>query len=265
MRAIAVCLAVSMIVGVARASAEPLRNPADARALEHLKLGNRHLDLERYDDAIEQYEAGALIDPVPVFWLNIGLAHRKAGRHEDAVRAYRTFVMKIADDPAGAELRVQVEEIIRAIEDAASKPPTEPGPALDPPPAVTAEPTPPRDAPTPPRGLSARRKAAIVVGVGGIVALGAGAGLGLRAKGFEDDAATLCPMTACARADEADALIERAETSATYANVAFGVGAVALVGAAVLWFTGQPGDEPRVTLSPQVSGTLAGVNVALRF
>jgi len=75
-------------------------------------------------------------------------------------------------------------------------------------------------------------------------------------------------MPSCSRADEANALLERGETSALYANVAYGVGAAALLAAAVLWFTGAPDEyEPahQATVVPRFSGTFAGIDLSMRF
>jgi tetratricopeptide (TPR) repeat protein len=259
-----------LAVTAAPVLASPLDNPTDAKALDHLRLGNRHLDLEHYDEAIEEYEAGALAEPVPIFWLNIGLAHRKAGRYADAVRAYRTFLSKIGDEPDAAEIRAQVEEIIRAMEDAASKPPTEVepvtettgtgrGPAVpDDPPAQTGESV---------SVLTRGRKISLLVGGGGLLAVGAGVVFGLRSSDYEADANALCPDPACADAGRANDLLDRGETYATYANVAYATGAVLALGAAALWFASSPGQRARgqISVTPSLAPDHAGVLVNARF
>ena len=260
---IAVVLLVAWFAAIAQAG--PLDNPADRKALDHLRLGNRHLDLEHYDEAIGEYEAGALVEPAPIFWLNIGLAHRKAGRYADAARAYRTFLSKIGDEPDAAEIRTQVEEIIRAMEDAANKPPTEaeptaPGDASEPQPQA-----PPRD-PEPVSRLTTGRKVSLFLGGGGLIALGARAVFGIRSSGYEDDAASLCPMTACADAERANELLQDADDAARNANIAYAVGGVAIAGAAALWFlTGPERSTSTVSAGPLVSPAMAGVQVIGRF
>lgn len=250
------------------AAADPLAEPTNAEALAHLKKGNRHLDLgeavtgaeaiEHYDQAIEEYEAGALLDPMPIFWLNIGLAHRKAGRYGDAARAYRAFLGKIADDPEGADLRGQVEQIIKEMEDAASQPPTRPAP-------FDEDDEPQQD--RPPR-FTTKRKIAVGLGALGVVAIGTGVAFGVRAGNLEDDAAALCPDVNCgANADEANRLVDRAESSALYANIAYAVGTAAVVSGVVLWWRGAPSEEDTegVAIVPALSPTSAGVDVWMRF
>lgn len=81
-----------------------------------------------------------------------------------------------------------------------------------------------------------------VIGVGG---MGLGVAFGLRAKSLASDADAICPHDACLDAGALD-LNQRARSSATYANVAFIGGGVALAGAAVLWWIGRPTVRPVV-------------------
>ncbi len=97
--------------------------------------------------------------------------------------------------------------------------------------------------------LTGRRKLAIGVGALGVAGLVAGGVLGYIAKGLEDDANALCPEEACDDATEANALVSRAESRAMFANISYGVGAVAVLGAAVLWLTGAP-DSVTITATP---------------
>lgn len=111
---------------------------------------------------------------------------------------------------------------------------------------------------TQPSAFTGRRKIAVVVGAFGVAALAAGGVLGWTARGLEDDAYDVCPQASCDDAAEANALVARAETRARYANIGYGVGAAALIGAAVLWLTGAP--------SPvEVAPTPTGVAFAGRF
>lgn len=261
----ALCALVVVAALATTSYAGPLDNPTDPKALDHLRLGNRHLDLEHYDQAIEEYEAGALIEPVPIFWLNIGIAHRKADRYADAARAFRTFLSKIANEPDAAEIRTQVEDIIKAMEDAASKPPTDTVPVAE---AGPMQPLPqPQPGPAEPVSrLTTGRKISLFLGGGGVVALGAGVVFGIRSRGYEDDARTLCPTTACADADRANELLQDADNAASNANVAYVVGGAAVVGAAALWFLMSPEEtSSTVVAAPYVSPASAGVQLIARF
>ena len=103
------------------------------------------------------------------------------------------------------------------------------------------------------------------MGPAGLAVVGLGVGLGVRARSFQDDAAAICPMESCARANEANELIDRGKTNARYANVAFGVGGAAILGTVVLWITGSPTERKNTAILPQVSSTFTGVAGSLRF
>lgn len=133
------------------------------------------------------------------------------------------------------------------------------------PPVGITPPTPPKDVVTPaPSMFTTKRKIAIGVAGVGVVAVGAAVLLGIQAKGLQDDAYALCPdpKLPCPRGDDANDLMDRGRSKATAANVAYGVGAAAVIGAAVLWFVGAPEHaDARVSVSPRANG----LDVMVRF
>ncbi|CAN5904747.1 hypothetical protein BH11MYX2_BH11MYX2_04040 [soil metagenome] len=150
-------------------------------------------------------------------------------------------------------------------------------PKLAPPTVVGAQPPLQPSPQSPPSGegdevsagtWSGKRKVAIVAaGVGGL-AIVTGIVLGTQAKGKQDDAHALCAdtQTPCADADRANSLIDSGQKRALGANIAFGVGAVAVVAAGVLWFTGAPETSSHgVALTPTFTPGEAGVAVFGRF
>ncbi len=124
------------------------------------------------------------------------------------------------------------------------------------------------DRPAPGGTLTGTRKVAVGLGVIGLGGVALGAVFGSQMNGLRDDALAICPEATCARADEANALREDAEGKALRANVSFGIGAAAIVGAAVLWFTGGPAESvepPRAALSPTVRPGYAGLSLGGSF
>ena len=270
---VAVALAPTLGVGVAHADEDinaQLGQPADPKALAHLKQGNGFYKIGEFDKAIEEYKAGSLAEAAGVFQFNIAQSYRQQGNYEKAIWHYERFLAM--RQPTG-ELKIMVDGFIKTMKDelekaAARQEPTAPGP-ID---AAVADSTsttaPPAEPAVRTRSwATGRRKAAIAIGAAGLIAIGAGAWFGVRAQGFEDDAEELCPDVACSDPDEANRLLEPGQDNALYANVSFGVGLVAIAGAAVLWFTGAP-DEPvaeRLTIRPFVSPHSAGVGIGARF
>jgi len=115
--------------------------------------------------------------------------------------------------------------------------------------------------------FAGRRKFALAAGGAAVVTFAIGAALGATATSNQHDADKLCPsqQLPCADADEANRLSKRAHSQATQANVAFGLSAVAAIGAAVLWFTAEPAEPRRVTIAPHVSPSGAGIAITGGF
>lgn len=112
--------------------------------------------------------------------------------------------------------------------------------------------------------FTSKRKLALGIAAVGIATLAGGVVLGLQAKNFENDAYALCPdpMSPCAESDQANALISKGESRAMFANISYGVGAAALIGAGVLWFVGAPA-EPTSRVAVTARGN--GFDLTVRF
>lgn len=120
---------------------------------------------------------------------------------------------------------------------------------------------------TPSSRFTTRRKVALGVAAGGVVAAGTAIGFGLAARSARNDALATCPGAQCPMANAADAQRknDRARRDALIANVGFAVAGAATIGAAVLWFTSPPERPTRsVTLMP-VLGSANGLAVAGGF
>jgi hypothetical protein len=119
----------------------------------------------------------------------------------------------------------------------------------------------------PPRGMTGRRKAAVVLGVGGLALLGVGAGFAISAnRGYDDahasghcDDRTICDDIGYAQVENAHAAARKATITA--------VSGAGLVGvAAVLWLTGgRAATESGTALLPRVSTHDVGLAIGRRF
>jgi len=268
--ALASLFVVGMISALANtAHADALARPTNPVAHEHVKTGNRYYRVREFEKAIEEYKAGAVREDAPVFYYNLGQCYRNLGRYEEAIWQYERFLDR--GKPTG-KLEASVKKFIAQMNDelekkAMKQPPAEPAP---PPPPDSASPGQMLPASLPPaeprRGMPLQQKIAIGVGTAGAATVALGIVLGLRARSFQEDADEVCPTSPCAgRADEANELIDRGKMSARYANVAFGVGGAAIVGATVLWITGSPTEHKNTAIVPQVSRSFTGIAAGLRF
>jgi hypothetical protein len=120
-----------------------------------------------------------------------------------------------------------------------------------------------------PSMFTGKRKAALGVAGVGVVALAGGIVFGMQAKSLQSEAEELCPNpVGCANAAEAQEKNDSGHSKALLANVAFGVGGAAVIGAAVLWFTGAPkatSAEESVGVAPHIAPGYTGVSVRLKF
>jgi hypothetical protein len=129
-----------------------------------------------------------------------------------------------------------------------------PGPAPSPPPA-------PADAGSSPGGT--QRTIALVVGGAGVVALGIGTYFGIAALSKKNDENAQCPGGSTGPCNPTGvSLSQTAVSDGNVASVLLGVGAVAVVGAGVLWLTAPKGTPTAAwRVSPLVGRDSAGLSV----
>jgi hypothetical protein len=129
-----------------------------------------------------------------------------------------------------------------------------------------ARPKAPAVATVEPAPWTARRKAALGLGLGGAVVAVVGGIVGHTATGRRDQARALCadPAVPCADAAEATSLSSSAHGLAIDADLLFAVAVAAELGAGVLWLTGAP-SEHAIAVTPVVGADRAGVVVRGSF
>jgi tetratricopeptide (TPR) repeat protein len=170
------------------------------KAREHFKSGEAFFKLEKYNDALEQYEQGYMARSDASFLYNIAQCHRLMGNKTAALRFYRRFL----DEATRVPNRPMVEQHIHDLEKALAEAPPEAPPAPPPPVAPPIDLSPPASSPT-------TREATLVGAPGdagasassdvpltkrwwfwpavGVVAIGAGIGTYLAVRGGGSD----CP------------------------------------------------------------------------
>jgi hypothetical protein len=109
---ILVALLLHVLVAPAWADDPALASPKEPSARRHFKQGNRLYRAHKLEEAIAEYQAGAAIEPAPVFDYNLGQSYRKLGRPADAVRHYERFLEN--GRPEG-ELRELVTGLLREL------------------------------------------------------------------------------------------------------------------------------------------------------
>jgi hypothetical protein len=112
-------------------------------------------------------------------------------------------------------------------------------------------------------GWSGARKGAFIALLAAAgVGITAGSVFGIQAVGKRNDADELCDDQVCTQ--QGLDLLDDASSRANLSNLGFGVGAAALVGAAVVWLTAPSGGE-RVAVGAAVTGDGGQISVRIGF
>jgi serine/threonine-protein kinase len=195
--------------------------------------------------------------PVPVDPGDQAIEARAPGRKPFSA------TVRVGEQAARASVSVPVLEVdpTSAAPEAAA---AAPAPAAAAPPASSAPAALPAADEETSQGLD-RRTIGLIVGGAGIVGLGIGTVFGLRAIGKNSDAEEYCPDgDRCF--PQAESLTNEARNAATVANVAFGLGAAALIGGGILYFTAPSKAEARrLRLAPIASSRGGAVLVQGAF
>ena len=104
---LAICLACVASTRPAHAD-----DPAMRAAKRHYERGQKLFALQKFDEALEQFQAAFDAKPIPDFLFNIGQCHRNLGDYEAAIFSFKRY-LKLDPD---AENREQVEELIAQLE-----------------------------------------------------------------------------------------------------------------------------------------------------
>jgi len=246
----------------------------------HYQRATRAYDLQKYQEAIDEYQKAYEISGDPLMLYNIAQAYRLADQPAEAVRYYRRFLQrmpnarnredverKIADQEKLAEQRKKAEPVT---------PVTPPPPPTKPPPIVEVKPPPPPVTPPPPITPPPAPETSHARTVVGWSLIGAGAIVGGVAvyEGYrahqKGDQLTKDSMAG----NVFDPSVETAGKNANIAAIALGIGgtAVALAGAIVL-ITGGSSETTekhatpvaRLSVTPWLASGLVGGGARLQF
>ena len=254
----------------------------------HYQRATRAYDLQKYLEAIDEYQKAYEISGDPPMLYNIAQAYRLADQPAEAARYYRRFLQrmpsarnredverKIADQEKIAEQRKKTE-VVTPPPPPPTNPPTKPPPIVEvkpPPPVVTppTQPPLPQPPPPPPEPSHARAVVGWCLFGAGLIVDGVAAYEGYRAKQKGDQ------LTRDSQAMPAKVFDPSLETDGKNANIAaialaIGGTAVAIAGAIVL-ITGDSSEQTekpatpvaRLSLSPWIGSGLVGGGARLQF
>jgi hypothetical protein len=130
---------------------------AAEKARAHFTAGTAYFNLEKYKEAIGEFEQGYLEKQDPSYLFSIAQCHRALGNKPEAIRFYRRFLQEAHDSanrPAAEQALHELEPGVPAVAPA-PVPATRPAPAPAPPPRPVAAPAPAPVVAAPPAAASA--------------------------------------------------------------------------------------------------------------
>lgn len=86
-----------------------------AKAREMFKVGMQHYDLAEYKEALVAFKEAYRNYEEPTILFNIGQCYRQLGDKEQAIRFYRTFLIKQPDSPRKAEVRDLIDKLEKMV------------------------------------------------------------------------------------------------------------------------------------------------------
>lgn len=104
---LALCLTAIALVRVAHAD-----DPGERAARRHYERGQKLFNLQKFDEALDQFQKAYDAKPIPDFLFNIGQCHRNLGDYEAAIFSFKKF-LKLEPDASNRE---QVEKLIDELE-----------------------------------------------------------------------------------------------------------------------------------------------------
>jgi tetratricopeptide (TPR) repeat protein len=272
-----VACVLAVAVSVAPGGAEAMQaSPAQKQEMmEHYERATRAYDIQKYQEAVEEYQKAYEIAGDPAMLYNVAQAYRLNGQLTEALHSYRRYLQrspnarnredverKIADLEQTIETRRKAAEAEAAAARQARTPVTTPPAAVE---------TPPVQAPQPPPSESStngKRVAGIVVlSVGAAAVAVAGVSGWLAAKKGDD-------LTgASMRGERFDPDVQSAGKTwnAVAIGSAIGGGVLAVVGTILIVAAGgESGDKPAeahgtALLTPVVGGGTFGMGAGITF
>jgi tetratricopeptide (TPR) repeat protein len=87
-------------------------DPAERAAKRHYERGKKLFNLQKFDDALEQFQKAYEASPISDFLFNIGQCQRNLGEYDAAIFSFKKF-LKLEPEAANRE---QVEELIEDLQ-----------------------------------------------------------------------------------------------------------------------------------------------------
>lgn len=112
---LAFCLSVAVpVVAPQRAHAD---DPGERSAKRHYDRAKKLFELQKFDDALEQFQKAYDASPIPDFLYNIGQCQRNLGDYKAAVFSFKRYLKLDPETERREKLEALIEELERKIDE----------------------------------------------------------------------------------------------------------------------------------------------------
>jgi len=196
----------------------------------------------------------------PTYIYNQGRCFEQNGRTSEAVTRFREYLRKAT--AASADERAQLEKHINELESQSRVPspttaPAQAAPPTSPAPVVVVQA--PATGASPERAHHLKILAAVVGGVG-VLAVGGGVAMGLRASSLSTEVSNDAKTGTYSQSK-----FDSGERAQTLEIVGYSVGAAALITSAILYYMGADSGQPRETPAVSVSVGAGTIGARMRM
>lgn len=236
----------------------PSTEPKTKEQLEAQQHFQRAKDLYAsgaYREAIAELEQARGLDPkAKDLVFNLGIVHEKLGKFDEAITFFRQYLEM---DSVTSTERAKAENIIKRIEGAKREVPAAPVPTGT---ATVTEPPPP-----PPESPGRGRMDALTIGAGSVAIVGLGVGTAFGILAIANKPSSTFVTGRDGTYDVLQTKQSDAHTQAIVADIGFGVGIVAALATAYLYFgrTKEPKRTGLARIVPSATPVASGGVVML--
>jgi tetratricopeptide (TPR) repeat protein len=103
-------------------------DPGERSAKRHYDRGKKLFELQKFDDALEQFQKAYDASPIPDFLYNIGQCHRNLGDYEQAIFSFKRFLQLDPEAPNREKVEIIIDELEDKLERQGAKKQNEPPP-----------------------------------------------------------------------------------------------------------------------------------------
>lgn len=116
---LALCLVTVAVLATTRTAYAD--DPAERAARRHYDRGKKLFDIQKFDEAIDEFQKAYDAKPIPKFLFNIGQCQRNLGDNQAAIFSFKKYLKLDPDADDREEVEQLIDDLQRKIDDGETK------------------------------------------------------------------------------------------------------------------------------------------------